>query len=233
MASQPLARLGLAYVTYAAIRRVSRRWGATDGEFFGSLPGDELLPHPMLEWTRATTISAPPERVWPWLVQMGYGRGGWYTNERFDRIVWRVENKSSEVILPQWQHLSVGDIVPDGPDYAAYFRVMEVRPREALVYHSIRHPYRGQPVDPTNPEALARRENDLVAGGVYIDFSWAFVLRPVGDHATRLLLRTRANVGPRRVRHVETLFGLVDLFHVTTMFRQIGRRAEATRPGGA
>ena len=231
MAQQTFVRLGQAYAAYAAIRRFSRRSGATDDEFFGSLPGDDLLPHPMLEWTRATTIDAPPERVWPWLVQMGYGRGGWYTSEGFDRIVWRIENKSSDVILPEWQELAVGDIVPDGPDYAAYFRVKEVRENEAIVYHSIRHPYRGQPVDPADEVALARREAQLIAGGTYIDFSWTFALRPVGEDATRLLIRARANLSPRQARFTEMAFGLVDLFHVTRMFRGIKNRAERTAGG--
>jgi proline iminopeptidase len=219
-------RLGLVYGTLAVVRRLSRRSGVTDEEFYGPLPGDDVMAHPMLEWTRATTINAPPEKVWPWLVQMGYGRGGWYTNERFDRIVWRIENKSADTILPDWQHLAVGDIIPDGPDFAAYFRVREVREHEAIVYHSIRHPYRGQPVDPNDPTALQRRESELIAGGRYIDFSWAFALRPVGDHATRLLIRARADLSPRWVRVTETAFGLVDLFHVTVMFDGIRRRAE-------
>ncbi len=99
----------------------------------------------MIEWTRATTINALPEEVWPWLVQMGFGRGGWYTNERIDRIVWRIENKSSNVILPEWQHLQVGDIVPDGLGFAAYFRVVAIRKHEAIVYHSIRIPIVANP----------------------------------------------------------------------------------------
>lgn len=229
MAFRSLVRLGTACATLAAIRRLARRSGVTDEEFFGSLPGDDVIAHPMLEWTRATTINAPPGKVWPWLVQMGYGRGGWYTNERFDRIVWRIENKSSDVILPEWQQLAVGDVIPDGPDYAAYFRVREVTKHEAIVYHSIRHPYRGQAVDPTDAAALEQREDDLLGGGTFIDFSWAFVLRPVGDNATRLLIRARANLSPRRARVVEPIFGIVDLFHVTTMFSGIRRRAEGRR----
>ena len=158
---------------------------------------------------------------------MGFGRGGWYTNERIDRIVWRIENKSSNVILPEWQHLQVGDIVPDGPDFAAYSRVVAIRIHEAIVYHSIRHPYRGQPLDPADAEAVARRESELIAGGTYIDFSWAFALRPVGDQSTRLFVRARSNIFPRWAVATTTIFGLVDLFHVTTMFRGVKRRVEA------
>ena len=231
MASRRQIWLVPACAAFAGIRRMARRSGVTDEEFFGPLPGDDVMTHPMLEWTRATTIYVPPERVWPWLVQMGYGRGGWYTNERFDRIVWHIENPSSDVILPEWQHLTVGHIVPDGPDFAAYFRVKEIREYETIVYHSIRHPYRGQPVDPTDPAALKRRESDLVAGGDHIDFSWAFVLRPIGLHATRLLIRARADLRPRWARFTEMAFGLVDLYHVTTMFNGIRRRAEGSSSG--
>lgn len=226
MAYPSSLRLAAACAALVGVRRLARRSGATDAEFFGPLAGDDVIAHPMVEWTRATTINAPPDQVWPWLVQMGYGRGGWYTSELFDRIVWRIENKSSEVILPEWQHLAVGDIVPDGPGFAAYFRVADVREHEAIVYHSIRHPYRGQEVDPDDPAALQRRENDLVAGGHYIHFSWAFALRPVGDRATRLLVRARADLYPRWARFTELGFGLVDFYHVKTMFNGIRKRAE-------
>lgn len=220
-----LIRYGLGLGGIAALRRLSRRSGVTDAEHFGALPGDDLVPHPMVEWTRATTMGAPPEEVWPWLVQMGYGRGGWYTNERLDRIVWRVESRNADRILPEWQQLSEGDVVPDGPDYAAYFHVVQMAEKEAIVYHSIRHPYRGHPIDPTDRAGLRRLEEKLVEGGTYIDFSWAFVLRPVGPN-TRLIIRARANIEPRRVHYVQALFGLIDLFHVTTMFRGIRRRVE-------
>lgn len=218
-----LAGLGLAL---AWVRRVSRRSGVTDAEFCAPLPGDDVLADPMIEWTRATTIRAAPAEVWPWLVQMGYGRGGWYTSERFDRIVWRIENRSADRILPQWQDLAVGDIVPDGPGFAAYFHVVEVVEHEAIVYRSIRHPYRGHPVDPTDPVRVAAVERELVDGGVYLDFSWAFVLRPVGEDSTRLIVRTRANVAPRWARLAEVPLGLVDLYHVSTMFREIAGRVE-------
>ena len=67
------------WVLGAAVRRVSVRTGVSDEEAYGPLPGDELIAHPMVEWTRGVTVRAAADRVWPWLVQMGYGRGGWYT----------------------------------------------------------------------------------------------------------------------------------------------------------
>jgi hypothetical protein len=72
------------WVAGGVVCRVSVRTGVSDGEAFGSLPGDEFIAHPMVEWTRGVTVYAAPERVWPWLVQMGYGRGGVYTPEWVD-----------------------------------------------------------------------------------------------------------------------------------------------------
>src|SRR5690349_6473826 len=60
-------------------RRVHLRWGATDAEVTAPMPGDELVPEPSFSATRAITIDAPPEAVWPWLVQLGYGRAGFYS----------------------------------------------------------------------------------------------------------------------------------------------------------
>ena len=157
---------------------------------------------------------------------MGYGRGGWYTSERFDRTVWRIENKSTDEILPEWQDLDVGDIVPDGPNYAAYFRVAEIIDRKAIVYRSVRHPYRGHPIDPSEPAEVERVEQRLMALGVYLDFSWAFVLIPIDGLTTRLIIRTRANVKPPWTRLAEIPLGLVDLYHVSTMFRGLARRVE-------
>lgn len=228
MAVRPLLRLGLALAVLAWVRRLSRRSGVTDAEFFGRLPGDDVIRDPMVEWTRATTIDAPPADVWPWLVQMGYGRGGWYTNERFDRLVWRIENKSVDYVLSEWQDLAVGDIVPDGPDYAAYFHVLDVQEEEAIVYRSIRHPSRGHPVDPADEIAVHRLEQSLIEGGVYIDFTWVWILRRTNSGASRLMVRTRANIEPAWATALEMPLGLVDLFHVETMFRGIRRRVAAT-----
>jgi len=95
--------------------RISR-WGATDEEVRGSLPGDQLdNPHgyrPIS--TRAITINAPPEEVWPWLVQMGSGRAGFYTHEWIERLlsITYADGHSATRIHPEWQELHVGDRVP-------------------------------------------------------------------------------------------------------------------------
>jgi len=218
--------IGATLVAGGVIERFSRRSGATDAEANGPLPGDDVIAHPTVEWTRATTIGATPDRVWPWLVQMGYGRGGWYTNERLDQLVWRTSAPDSGRLEPQWQQLEVGDIVADGPDHAAYFHVEKVEPGRALVYHSIRHPFRGHPVDPTDRGELERLEARLVSAGTYLDFSWAFVLRPDRASSSRLIIRTRADFAPASIGLARVPLGFVDLFHAHTMLRTIGHHVE-------
>jgi hypothetical protein len=89
-------------------RRRHLRWGASDAEAVGPMPGDELVPGPSFNATRAMTIDAPPEAIWPWLVQLGYGRAGWYSYDLFDNAA----RPSAERILTQYQGLEVGDWVP-------------------------------------------------------------------------------------------------------------------------
>lgn len=216
----------LTVVASAVLYRFSWRSGARNTEVFGPLPGDEVIPHPMVEWTRATTIHATRARVWPWLVQMGYGRAGWYTNERVDQLIWGVSTHPADRILPECQHLEVGDVIADGPDYAAYFHVRVVDHERAIVYHSVRHPRTGHPVDPTDRTALEALERRLVDGGVYLDFSWAFILSPDGPDATRLVIRTRARYAPSWIGLMRVPLGYVDLFHAHTILRAIRNRAE-------
>jgi hypothetical protein len=222
-----LFRVALVVGASSVLYRFSWRSGARDAEAFGSLPGDEVIPHPMVEWTRAATIHATAERIWPWLVQMGYGRGGWYTNERVDQLVWGVSARNADRILPEYQGLEIGDVIADGPDYAAYFHVRVVEPEHAIVYHSIRHPRTGHPVDPTDRSAIEALERQLMEGGVYLDFSWAFVLIPDGPDATRLIIRTRADYAPKAIGLLRVPFGYVDVFHAHTILRSIRQRVEA------
>jgi hypothetical protein len=84
------------------------RWGATDDELAAPMPGDEVVDRPSFQATRAITIDAPPEDVWPWLAQIGYGRAGWYSYDLFDNA----GRPSAERILPELQQPAVGDWVP-------------------------------------------------------------------------------------------------------------------------
>jgi hypothetical protein len=87
------------------------RWGATGEELARRMPGDEIVRRPTFDATRAVTIDASPEDIWPWLVQIGFGRAGWYSYDLFDNL----GRHSSERVVVDLQHIQVGDLVPLGP----------------------------------------------------------------------------------------------------------------------
>jgi hypothetical protein len=208
-AARTVVLAGLAAAGWLAIRRLGRRSGATDLEVLALLPGDEIVAHPLWESTRAITVEAPPAEVWPWIVQMGFPayRAGWYTPYWLDRLQWGIEERSSDTIVPELQELAVGDRVPDSRDWSAYFHVVALDPERALVLHSTRH------VLPP------MRSNE---------FTWAFVLSPLGDDATRLLIRARGRMEPRLARILlGPLISVGDFANASIMLRGLKTRAEA------
>jgi hypothetical protein len=96
------------FVTSPLFRRRHLHWGATEVEVEARMPGDELVDDPSFKATRAITIDAPPDQVWPWLVQIGYGRAGFYSYDLFDNAA----QPSAERIIPAYQNPEVGDWVP-------------------------------------------------------------------------------------------------------------------------
>jgi hypothetical protein len=189
-------------------RRLAERSGATTTEAHSALPGDDLVPDPQIQTTRAITIHAPVGAVWPWVAQVGYHRGGWYTNARLDKLLWRIDNPSVDRILPEFQRLQIGDTVPDGPEGTARFTVAAITPDRLLALH-----------DPDGTHIP------------HTNFSWTFVLRKINNDSTRLILRTRATY-PRRWWMSPLAYlalGPADFFmaHVM-MLRGIKARAERT-----
>jgi hypothetical protein len=116
----------LAGIYVAVIRPWHLRWGATDREVQRTMPGDDLVPHPHLVATRAVTVNAPAAGIWPWLIQMGYRRAGWYSYDWIDNDGVRVET-----IIPALQHLQVGDVMLT--DASGGFRVEAIDPERSLV----------------------------------------------------------------------------------------------------
>jgi hypothetical protein len=189
MSSRPTARgvqglvaTGAAVAAYVlVVRPRCLRWGATDDEMTRALSGDDLARQSPVGSTRAITIAAPVEDVWPWLVQIGYGRGGFYSYDwlenAFVRLLLRGTPgyRSAESILPEHQHLSPGDFIPAGPPDMLGGRLNDVARWKVLAVE----PYRA-----------------LVLEG------WgAFVLEPLGDRATRLIVRSRGPGAWGRLAH--------------------------------
>jgi hypothetical protein len=87
-------------------------WGATPDEVSRTLPGDEVVAHPTFDATRAITIAARPDQIWPWLLQVGVKRAGWYSYDLLDNLA----RPSAREIIPELQQLAVGDVVPLSPD---------------------------------------------------------------------------------------------------------------------
>lgn len=208
------------------LERLGRRWGATDDEVRAALPGDETVPHPMLETTHAVTIHAPAAAVWPWLVQMGYGRAGWYTNSWWyrliDRYVFHVDMARADRILPHLQHLAMGDVIPDGPPgRAAYFTVIGLEPERTLALYSTTH----------GTIWLPRALRDNPRFGIHGELSWTFVLRAseTAPQRTRLILRSRLSGGPALYRALgRALMPPADFLVARLMLRTIKRNAERT-----
>ena len=115
-------------------RKCCLTWGATADEVSGQMPGDDLMPDPDVQTTRAITIEAPPGAIWPWLVQMGSGRGGAYTYDWIENL-FALNMHSADEILPEFQDLKVGDALPLGSK-AARLRVEVLDPDQALVVRS-------------------------------------------------------------------------------------------------
>ena len=173
-----------------------RTWGIVPDEAERALPGDELVSAPVAVETRGITIDAPPGAVWPWLVQMGYGRAGWYSYDQLDQ-----RGASAERIVEEWQQLAVGDILPTHP--GGGFEVAIVEPERALVVRSDTALVRAQAAAAeASGGGLERATPGVQASGAILgstpqDFaaSWAFVLEPVGDGRTRLVERFRVWYG--------------------------------------
>jgi hypothetical protein len=108
--------LTLTVVYWVPLRRWFSRWGTTAEELERVMPGDGLIANPTDMSTGAITVNAPPQDIWPWLVQMGTGRGGLYSYDWLDRLFGFLDRPSATRILPEFQHLAVGDNIPWGRD---------------------------------------------------------------------------------------------------------------------
>ena len=199
-----------AFVGVAAVLRDRQlRWGATPEEVVAVLPGDAILPTADLVATRAIGVAAPATAVWPWLAQMGQGRGGLYSYDWLENLV-GCQMHSADEIVEQWQDIKVGDAFRLHPDVA--LRIGEVDPPRALVVRG--------------GVAPDGRTTDEAAAAPY-DFTWAFVLTEQGPDRSRLIVRERYQyLAPWTPLLVEPV-SAISFVMTQRMLRGIGERAEA------
>lgn len=188
-----------------------RRWGATDEELQMSLPGDEHVGEPADQVTRAITIDAPPEDVWPWLLQLGADRGGFYSYESLENL-FGLGIHNSDVIVPEWQQRAVGDLVFADAKGSGGWYVMELVPGEALVLK----------VADVKAERPLRRDEQL-----RWEFLWTFVVIPEPGGRSRLVVRERTGFGSQLTGLVMAPVGFVSFVMTQKMLRGIKVRAEA------
>jgi hypothetical protein len=177
------------------------RWGATDDELNVALPGDELVPAADLTATRAVTVRASADGVWPWVAQLGQGRAGFYSYDFLENLM-GCSIHSAERVVPEWQPIDVGDAVHLHPAVGLVVAVVE--PGRALVLRG------GVPIGRMPPP---------------YDFTWAFVLRDQAD-GTRLVVRERYGYSRRWARLLVEPAELVSFLMSQRMLRGIKERAE-------
>jgi hypothetical protein len=194
---------GTAVAAYAHAGRPQQlHWGAAGEEIDAVLPGDDLIPNPDLAATRAVTIGAAPDQVWPWLAQLGQGRGGFNGYDLLENLT-GLHMQSAERVVPEWQHIGAGDVIRPAP--AVGLTVAAAEPGRALVLRG------GVPMGGAAPP---------------YDFTWAFALGGKPDGTCRLLVRDRyaytRGCAPLLVEPVQ----LISFVMTRRMLQGIRNRAE-------
>jgi hypothetical protein len=179
-------------------RQWRRTWGIDPDETTRALPGDDVVTDPVASETRGITIAATPDRIWPWLVQMGFGKAGWYSYDQLDQ-----RGASSDEIVPAWGELKLGDIMPTHP--GGGFEVVEFQPDRALVLRSDTALVQAQAqawAARTGSEPVETSTRGVAASGAILNqtpqqfsASWAFVIEPLEGGRSRLIERFRVWYG--------------------------------------
>jgi hypothetical protein len=195
--------LTLAALYWFPVRRWMSRWGATPSDQSRVMAGDGLLGDPTYSGTMAITVEATADDIWPWLVQIGYQRGGLYSYDWLDRLFGYLDRPSATRILPEFQHLAVGDAIPlgRGPSWP----VAVVEPGCALV------------LDMRNMGAF--------------DWVWQFGLYPVDEKRTRLVTRSRVRTSTVWARLLTYAIEPAGFLMTRRMLLGVKERAEALRAG--
>jgi len=197
------AALGVIGVYVVAVRPRLLHWGATEEELKRPYPGADLIPGSTRGSTTATTIDAPPAAVWPWLVQMGTDRGGWYSWDRLDNY----GRHSAERIHPEWQQIAVGDHFNATPTESMWWEVAACEPERFLALR-MSLDLLGRPFDPTGTPPR-----------FYTDSTWCWLLEELPEGRTRVVESGYWRMRPRWLQPI-TGFLFIDAQHWVMQTRQ-------------
>jgi hypothetical protein len=169
-----------AYVVF--FRKRWLNWGMQKKPLY-NLPGDSLIPFPNYQSMRSVVIPASPKQIWPWIIQLGYERGGFYSYDSLERIAGLSGLISASQIVPTFQDIKLGDSVLISPVTPMEVAVLE--PERAFVLHT-----------KMNPFTAIVYDKALEPEGPSLNWSWAFILEPAGPEETRLIARVRGISSP-------------------------------------
>ncbi|HET6445955.1 MAG TPA: hypothetical protein VFI27_15405 [candidate division Zixibacteria bacterium] len=169
------------------IRGWYSKWGASHEEVIQAIPGDRFVPHPKSQLTMAITVNAPAVKIWPWFVQLGCQRAGWYSYDLLDNG----GIPSTDRIVPECQQLFVGDLVKATPKGDFGFPVAIIEPNRQLTLAGTMNTDTGEDADPDDPDLAA-----------YFSGNQTFLLDEVGDNQTRLIFRMRIDWNPKAMNTV-------------------------------
>jgi hypothetical protein len=206
---------GSQFIRHSLLSALAHDYGTPETtENQRALPGDELLPDAVAQSTHGVTIHAPPERIWPWLVQMGGGRAGFYSHDALDNG----RERSARELHQEWQRLSVGQVLSATPDGEDGFEVLRVDAPHTLIFGGLFDVDRGRQL----PFSCERPEH-------FWQSTWTFVLEPLDATTTRLHARVRGKFSSNQwlralwIRPVHALMQRSQLEHLR-------KRAEGRLP---
>ena len=184
------------------IRRWMNQWGATPSDVARVMAGDSLLADHTYSGTTAVIVNARPENIWPWLVQIVYQRGGLYSYDWLDRLFGYLDRASATRILPEFQHLAVGDHIPVGRGPSWPVAVVEAN------------------------RVLVLDMRNMVGG---LDWVWQFGLYPIDETRTTLISRSRVRAQPAWARLLTHAIEPAGFVMTRRMLLGLKQRAEALR----
>ncbi len=206
--------LGLVVGVYTVVVRPRLlRWGATDEEVRRPYPRADLTPGGTRSATMAVTIDAPPSEVWPWLVQMGADRAGWYSWDRLDNF----GHRSAERIHPEWQDISIGDRLAAKPDRSEWWEVAALEP-ECFLGLRMSVDLHGRPFDPRGARPR-----------YFTDSIWGFLLEELPQGRTRLVVSGYWSLKPRWLQPIMS-FTVLEPSHWVMQTRQFANLKRLAAP---